>query len=109
VGKASRERNDEGSEAMEYEPFGSINPDLRPCQVCGELCGSDRHDGYSSVTISQVKAEDTEELAYLCLRCFAGGILHAARLARSAEIQRSMFPYAVKVGPRDEVGGRQGG
>jgi hypothetical protein len=61
-------------------------PDHKPCQVCGEQCGDGWGErGYASVTISQRRLDGTEELAYLCIRCFAAGILHAARLARESE------------------------
>jgi hypothetical protein len=54
------------------------------CQACGEPCGGNWINGYSSMTISQVKDGKTEELAYLCMKCFAAGILHAANQARAA-------------------------
>jgi hypothetical protein len=66
-------------------PFEATGTDVRPCQVCGEQCGDEwTAGGYANVTISMRRESGTEELAYLCLRCFAEGILHAARLARIA-------------------------
>jgi hypothetical protein len=60
-------------------------PDHKPCQVCGESCGGSMAGGYSSITILQSKqGGGCEELAYLCLKCYATGILYAAKQARES-------------------------
>jgi hypothetical protein len=52
---------------------------VKACQICGYDCSQDE----TSVSIAKhTKAEGMVELAYLCLDCFARGILWASEKSK---------------------------